>query len=974
VIRLISLTCTFTLSYTALIGCSGSAVVSVKRAPTGPETVVVEETAEETTTSDETETITVSEPDEQNIILVTWNAEPGAITYTVEIAADEDCTDPLIEHENLTETSTEINTSEFTTNGTYYVCVTSFDEAGSELTKTKGQTVTVSDIVLVVAPPTNLSLSSTDNTITLTWQEDLTDETGFAIERSLDQTTWTVINTTATDIISYVDQGLSVETTYFYRLRSVKGEEKSSYTAVKSLKTKLVKPTLVAVERDKMITLSWSAITGATSYDLFYSSSAGVTEDSTKIENVSSPYTRNNLTNNQSVYYKLKAISSANTSNLSNELIGTARAEMILNFAEIDRLQLWRGQKTNSVSSSLSSEKSALTAMPSNWLFKKAFSLNGSTGTHIADNPGFFKLGEEHPVFGRTNHSMSVVGTKIIIFGGIDNAGQKRNDVWAFDTADNSWALLKADDDGAVEDTDYPKRRRNQSQSTIGSKIILFGGLDSASQERNDVWAFDTTDNSWAKLIADDVGALEDTDYPKRRHVNSQSTVGSKIIVFGGLDNASQLRNDVWGFDTTDNTWTKLKNDDDGAVEDTDYPKNRYAQSQSTIGTKVIIFGGSSSTILQVRNDVWSFDTTDNSWAKLKADDDGATEDTDYPKKRYYNSQSTIGSKIIIFGGLDSANQRRNDVWSFDTTDNSWAKLKADDDGATEDTDYPKKRYFNSQSTIGSKIIIFGGTDSLGKYRNDVWAFETTDNSWVKLKADNNSAVTGTNYPGRRMLHSQSTVGTKIIVFGGYTYLSQEKNNVWAFDTTDNSWSKLKADDDGAVEDTDYPKKRSYHSQSTIGSKIIIFGGLDSASQRRNDVWAFDTTDNSWTKLKADDDGAVEDTDYPKRRSFHSQSTVGTKIIIIGGFSTAQRRNDVWAFDTTDNSWAKLKADDDGSVEDTDYPKRRYYQSQSTIGTKVIIFGGEDSLSLKRNDVWAFDTGDNSWAKLKADDDGAMAL
>jgi len=90
------------------------------------------------------------------------------------------------------------------------------------------------------------------------------------------------------------------------------------------------------------------------------------------------------------------------------------------------------------------------------------------------------------------------------------------------------------------------------------------------------------------------------------------------------------------------------------------------------------------------------------------------------------------------------------------------------------------------------------------------------------------------------------------------------------------------------------------HSQSTIGSKIVIFGGHD-GSQERNDVWAFDTTDSSWSKLRADDKGDIESIDYPETRSSHSQSSVGSKIIIFGGDLTTfgQRGNDVWSFDTT---------------------------------------------------------------------------
>jgi N-acetylneuraminic acid mutarotase len=588
---------------------------------------------------------------------------------------------------------------------------------------------------------------------------------------------------------------------------------------------------------------------------------------------------------------------------------------LTLAMSDFSRLTLNRGHAATGSAESLNSYLTSLDSIANSLLFDRAFmSLENTPVVQNANEWSPLQL--NHPSIGREGMSMSAVDSKVIIIGGFDSANAYRNDVWAFDTADNSWTRLKADDPGGTEDVNYPKKRQFHSQSTVGTKVIVFGGEDSTGARRNDVWAFETTNNSWTKLKADDPAGTVDVNYPKKRYYHSQSTVGTKVIIFGGEDSSSAYRNDVWAFETTNNSWTRLKADDPAGTVDVDYPKKRNHHSQSTVGTKVVVFGGEAG-FMDRCNDVWAFETTDNTWAKLKANNPAGTEDVDYPKKRYQHSQSTVSSKIIILGGWPSGGNLRNDVWAFETTNNTWTKLQADNPGGTEDVDYPEKRYFRAQSSVGTKVLIFGGRNSVSDTRHDVWAFETLDNTWTKLKGDDPGGAVHVDFPIKRHSHSQSTVGTKIIIFGGIGPAAAwgNHNDVWAFETSDNTWTQLKADDPAGTVDVSYPKRRITHSQSTIGTRVIIFGGQDFDSAYRNDVWAFETTDNSWTKLKADDPGGTVDVNYPKKRYGHTQSSVGSKIIIFGGReSPGIYRNDVWAFETADNTWAKLKADDPGGT------------------------------------------------------------
>jgi len=69
-------------------------------------------------------------------------------------------------------------------------------------------------------------------------------------------------------------------------------------------------------------TLSWNAVTSATSYNIYWSNKAGVstTSNSTKIANVTSPYTHAGLTSGNWYYYIVTAVTALGESLPSNEV------------------------------------------------------------------------------------------------------------------------------------------------------------------------------------------------------------------------------------------------------------------------------------------------------------------------------------------------------------------------------------------------------------------------------------------------------------------------------------------------------------------------------------------------------------------------------------------------------------------------------------------------------------------------------
>lgn len=111
----------------------------------------------------------------------------------------------------------------------YYYRVAASNAAGnSGYSNTAG----ITGVAGPPAAPSKLNATAVSiSQINLNWQDNSTNETGFAIERSADGVAFTQIGTAASNVISYLDTaGLTSNTKYYYRVRSNLGTAFSGYS------------------------------------------------------------------------------------------------------------------------------------------------------------------------------------------------------------------------------------------------------------------------------------------------------------------------------------------------------------------------------------------------------------------------------------------------------------------------------------------------------------------------------------------------------------------------------------------------------------------------------------------------------------------------------------------------------------------------------------------------------------------------
>ena len=205
--------------------------------------------------------------------------------------------------------------------------------------------------------------------------------------------------------------------------------------------------------------------------------------------------------------------------------------------------------------------------------------------------------------------------------------------------------------------------------------------------------------------------------------------------------------------------------------------------------------------------------------------------------------------------------------------------------------------------------------------------------------ADDWTQKTPTTKPSARRHHDMAYIGEdQVLLFGGYD--SAYDDETWIYDLSDNTWTQKSP--------ATKPSARTQHAMAYIGGdQVLFFGGYD-GSTGKNDSWVYDLSDNTWTQ-KSPATG-------PSVRYDHSLAYIGgDQVLLFGGHdSNANRRNDSWVYDLSDNTWTQKSP--------ATKPSARADHSLAYIGgDQLLLFGGNDG--AYDDETWIYDLSDNTWTQ-----------
>ena len=178
--------------------------------------------------------------------------------------------------------------------------------------------------------PTGLTATPGNALVNLSWTAS-SGATSYNIYRGTSSGNETTTVATGVTSTSYTNTGLTNGTMYYYRITATNSYGTSGYsneasaTPTAGVSIPPAPTNLTASPGNAQAVLSWTASSGATSYNVYRGTSSG-SETSFATGITTTTYTNTGLTNGTTYYYKVAAVNSAGTSGLSNEASATPAA------------------------------------------------------------------------------------------------------------------------------------------------------------------------------------------------------------------------------------------------------------------------------------------------------------------------------------------------------------------------------------------------------------------------------------------------------------------------------------------------------------------------------------------------------------------------------------------------------------------------------------------------------------------------
>jgi uncharacterized membrane protein len=486
-------------------------------------------------------------------------------------------------------------------------------------------------------------------------------------------------------------------------------------------------------------------------------------------------------------------------------------------------------------------------------------------------------------------HKMSTIyGTdQVLLFGGGSSIAIY-DDTWVYDLSANTWT--NKNPSGST-----PTGRYSHSMAHINGtdNVVLFGGRNLTIF--SDTWVYDLSANSWtSKSPSTSPSALEG--------ISMASVITTdKVMLFGGWTGTKHSI-DTWIYDLSSNNWNKkslttkpinTSNHGIAFIENTD---------------KIVLIGGND--WYRFYDDTWVYDLSDNKWVKKLM--------VYPPAPRNAHGMATIysGDKLMLFGG--NADRIFGDTWIYDLSDNNWTKKY------TTPQPYPRTRPALASIIGDDKVVLFGGSHS----SQETWVYDQSADTWTEKSP--------TTQPSGRIYHSMASIynDDKLVLFGGWDGNSVI-GDTWVYDLSSNTWTNKNPS--GST-----PSNRIHSSITHIcgDDKVVLFGGIDSSSNRLADTWIYDLSANTWTQQTP--------STSPSARISHRLAPInGTKKVMMFGGITSSQVDETWIYDLREDTWTKL-------ILSTKPIGRSSFTLAPIENTdKIVLFGGYDGTGIY-DDTWAF--------------------
>ncbi|XP_041093071.1 LOW QUALITY PROTEIN: host cell factor 1-like [Polyodon spathula] len=332
---------------------------------------------------------------------------------------------------------------------------------------------------------------------------------------------------------------------------------------------------------------------------------------------------------------------------------------------------------------------------------------------------------------------------------------------------------------------------------------------------------------------------------PRPRHGHRAVAIKELMVVFGGGNEG--IVDELHVYNTATNQWFVP------AVRG-DIPPGCAAYGFVCDGTRLLVFGGMVE-YGKYSNDLYELQASRWEWKKLKPK---APKNGPPPCPRLGHSFSLVGNKCYLFGGLaNDSEDPKNNIPRY-LNDLYVLELRAGSSVVGWDVPItygvlppPRESHtavvYTEKDSRKSRLVIYGGMS--GCRLGDLWTLDIDTLTWSK------PTLSGT-APLPRSLHSTTTIGNKMHVFGGWVPLvmddvkvaTHEKewkctNSLACLNLDSMTWEPIQMD---TLEDN-VPRARAGHCSVSINSRLYVWSGRDGYRKAWNnqvcckDLWYLET-------------------------------------------------------------------------------------------------------------------------------------
>lgn len=300
-------------------------------------------------------------------------------------------------------------------------------------------------------------------------------------------------------------------------------------------------------------------------------------------------------------------------------------------------------------------------------------------------------------------------------------------------------------------------------------------------------------------------------------------------------------------------------------------------------------------------------------------------------------------------GGVSAASGMLNLSQELNFTGNRWTRL-SDLGGGDQREDFSA-----AWDDVNDRMIVHGGYYYNGvgnpKWSQPLYTYDPSADSWTK---QGDSKLTAGN------VGVWDPADQSFITHGGYSTFDDWSvpnppitgyncsNETYAWYPADGTWSPCAP---GPV--------RYQHSAvwDPVRNIMLVFGGLFTnktgivyTSTYYNDIWRFNLTTNTWTKMTPI--GTL-----PPTRAGHTAvwDTKNGQMIVFGGSNATVNFKDVWTYNYALNRWTQMVA--------ATQARTQHAACWDSDNNVMIVAAGLDNFGGFYNDTWIYNSTGNCWSQ-----------